>query len=282
MKETTKKKLANWTRGILSVLLFAYIVFAFIFTDRLYASETLNNVVVNINSSEKSRFVTEESIISEISIPLTDPRNNTPFPIHNIERALKDVVNIEDANVTRSSLGNIHIDVTPMIPVARVFDPDGYSYYINRDGKKLQADITYHIDVPIITGHVDDGRLAAQELLPLMKFISSDSLWNSLTSAIKVDSHHDVILIPQIKGHVVNLGNCHDRNLANKFDRLKTFYRKVMPMVGWNYYDTVSVKYNGQIVATKAQKRLPTPELQFELIDSEEVDLDNLDTTPST
>lgn len=30
-----------------------------------------------------------------------------------------------------------------------------------------------------------------------------------------------------------------------------------MPVKGWNYYDTVSVKWNGRVVATRRTKRLP-------------------------
>ena len=79
--------------------------------------------------------------------------------------------------------------------------------------------------------------------------------------------------MPVIRGHVVNLGDT--SLIANKFDRLKVFYREVMPVKGWNFYDTVSVKWRGQIVASRREKKLgdialDTRESEFDFIDDVE------------
>ncbi len=56
-------------------------------------------------------------------------------------------------------------------------------------------------------------------------------------------------------------------------------YRKVLPVKGWLYYDTISVKYSGQVVATRAKKRDMPQIAAKELIDPEEETLDNMLTT---
>ena len=33
------------------------------------------------------------------------------------------------------------------------------------------------------------------------------------------------------------------------------FYREVLPVKGWNYYDTISVKWRGRVVATRREKK---------------------------
>ena len=53
-------------------------------------------------------------------------------------------------------------------------------------------------------------------------------------------------------GHVVNIGNA--SGYENKFAKLKLFYSEVMPKRGWNTFDTISVKWNHQIVATRRSK----------------------------
>ena len=47
-----------------------------------------------------------------------------------------------------------------------------------------------------------------------------------------------------------------------------------MPIKGWNYYDTISVKWRGQIVATRQEKSLPEPLIRFDRADDEIYDED--------
>jgi cell division protein FtsQ len=58
--------------------------------------------------------------------------------------------------------------------------------------------------------------------------------------------------VPNISGHVINIGSAD--GFENKFAKLMQFYRQVMPKKGWDTYDTISVKWNHQIVATRRVK----------------------------
>ena len=67
-----------------------------------------------------------------------------------------------------------------------------------------------------------------------------------------VRDSNNVYIVPCILGHVVNIG--HIDNLDNKFAKLREFYTKVMPEKGWLYYDTISLKFSHQVVATRRVK----------------------------
>lgn len=193
--------------------------------------------------------------------------DNTDLPasrinLQKIENSLNKVVNIESATVERMPDNTIRLIVVPMIPVARVFDFKGNSYYINRDGKRLTANARYHLDVPVISGNFDSIHSPAA-LIPLIEYIGRDPDWNAITSQIMVDpSTRDVLLIPLIRGHVVNLGDTSD--IPDKLRRIKTMYHKVMPLKGWEFYDTLSVKWGGQVVATRRVKSIPEPAIRFD------------------
>lgn len=249
------------------------------------ALDRVTGVEINVTGSDRTgrNFVTVDGISSELTDMPSDTTLVSQVDLRGIERRLCDVVNIETARVTCSQTGRIHIDVVPMIPVARVFANDGSSYYINRAGKRLTADARYHVDVPVVTGDLGrNGNVAAVDLLPLMQYIAGDSLLNSLTTSLKVTPKGDVLLVPSIRGHVVNLGDPRDGNTADKFDRLLTMYRKVLPVKGWLYYDTISVKFAGQVVATRAKKRAAPQITEKELVDPEEDTLDNMLTTDAS
>ena len=273
---------AAWVQGVLAAILLCYLVFAFMITDHLYANQRVQGIEVKFNSKTPQNFISKQNILDEIDVLHIDSQLVAAVSLSEIETKLKNFINIEDAMVTRTPQGIIQIAVTPVIPVARVFNASGDSYYINRQGKKITADARYHIDVPVITGHIDDSVLNATELLPLLEYIDNDPLWNSLTTALKVEKDKDVILIPNIKGHVVNLGNATDGNYEDKFQRLKIMYREIIPHKGWQYYDTISLKFAGQVVASRAKKRKIESDLKYELIDSEEVSLDNMNTNAET
>ena len=190
-------------RCALSVVLTAYLIFALGMSHDMAALDRVTGVEINVldtGSHHGKNFVTVDGISSEIGDLPTDTTLLSKVDIRGIERRLDEVVNIETAQVTRSQTGRIHIDVMPMIPVARVFSSDGTSYYINRAGKRLTADARYHVDVPVVTGDIDrNGKIATVDLLPLMHYVASDSLLNSLTTSLKVTSAGDVILIPAIQ-----------------------------------------------------------------------------------
>lgn len=241
-------------RCIISIVLIAYIIVA-VAWSRMQASAALcSGVEIVVNDSVRSRFVTGKEIAREIGdLPVyADSTLLSSINIDSIERILSKIDKIEDVNCVVTTAGKIRISVNPLQPVARVFDGTG-SYYINKIGKRISATARYHSDVPVITGHFDSV-FQPKDLLPLVNYLSNDSAWNSLVTYIKAENPRNIILIPLIHGHVINIGDMN--NLDNKFYRLTRAYKEVLPVKGWDYYDTLSVKWRGQLVATRRAKRL--------------------------
>ena len=119
--------------------------------------------------------------------------------------------------------------------------------------------------------------------LPLLSRIGNDSAWNALVAQIMVEPrHHDVILIPMIRGHVINLGDTSD--IDNKLSRVMTMYRRVLPLKGWTFYDTLNVKWRGQVVATRRVKSIPEPLIRFdqEGDETDDEDVNSMLTSVST
>ena len=183
-----------------------------------------------------------------------------------LQTHLSRISNFESVHCMMTSKGNLRITVVPMIPELRVFDGDD-SYYVNKDGKRIKADARFYADVPVARGHFTD-RFPATSILPVVRFVRSDSALRNIVAMFEAHSPSDIMLIPRIAGHVVNFGDTLD--LDRKRRALMAFYRKVMPYKGWETYDTVSVKFRGQIVASRRDKGLP----QHSGVAEEEVDLE--------
>ncbi|MBR5333043.1 MAG: hypothetical protein IKV32_07095 [Muribaculaceae bacterium] len=258
--------------AILSVLLIVYMVVAFTYTTRRAQESLCKGVDIVVHDQGGLEFVTVDDISHEIQ------NENGQFltkkvgeiNTHKIETQLNAIDKIERANCVFFNNSRLRIDVMPLVPVARIFDDKG-SYYINREGKKMIADPRYRVDVPIVVGNFDK-QFPAVSILPLLSYITNDSTWNSLVSSVKISPRNrDIIIVPMIKGHVINFGDT--TMIENKFARIKTMYKEVLPVKGWNFYDTISVKWRGQVVATRYKKNKRNNTATFaDSIDYEAVD----------
>lgn len=248
-----KERLYKWLFAAGTILLIGYLIFIGIYSTRTMEQRLCEGIYIQVIDSANQKFVTTEELTNELG-QLPFIARQTPVNRINTDSLylhLSLIDKIENVEVMRLTDGSIRIVVEPMRPVARVFEPDR-SYYINKDGKKISADARYRIDVPVVKGHFTDTLFTAKHLIPLVKYISQNERWNSLVTMIEVKSPHDIFIIPAIREIVFNIGE--PDNFDSKFKRMERMLDEVLPTKGWNFYDTISVKWDGQIVATRRNK----------------------------
>lgn len=260
---------------IMSIIMVAYIGFAMTLTVRMAADDTITGLDI-VLSDPNSRFVNMHDVrletgLNEDSLILC---KRVDFDLGALEDRLNASDKLQDANVTLRSNGHIHVDVTPMVPVARVFEPGKPSYYINVSGKQISAELRYHVDVPVLVGNFDSIH-PAKRLLPLLDYIAGHPSVSAIVATVTQEADGNIIIVPNIVGHVVNFGDT--SRVDEKFALLREYYRKVAPVKGWLTYDTIAVKWRGQVVATRRKKvvhdvQLPVVEEQtgeFDINDNE-------------
>ena len=217
------------------------------------SKEELCKVVeVQVINADSTSFVTPQGVISDLKgqgVKLVGKRMGD-INASDVEEALRMSPYLENADLVKCQNGKVLIRVSQLVPVLRVFDGED-SYYLNRSGKRMAATRFYHCDVPIVQGHFTK-QYPATRLLPLIDYVENDTLLRSLVTMFQVRDTNNIILVPNFSGHVVNIGNAD--GFENKFAKLKLFYSEVLPKKGWNTYDTISVKWNHQIVATRRVK----------------------------
>lgn len=231
-------------------------------------------IVINSGDPAATRFLTPEAVKRELG---TLSHQYSRIPLYaidtdSLERHLNSVNNFESVEVVRTADGKLRVSVIPMIPEARVFTSTE-TYYINKDGKRLDAHAEYFADLPVVKGNFT-RRMPAAGVLPVTRYVAGDSLLRNLITMVEYNSPTNIILVPRIRGHVINLGDT--TRMKEKFDNLVLFYKKVMPYKGWDSYDTISLKFRGQIVASRADKRAAVHSLAVDTegIDPEEASLD--------
>lgn len=225
----------------------------------------LEGNAVEVIDREKVGFVTAKTITRQLMEMLPDTITAVAYDevdLADIQRYLNALDNIERASVVRLANDRLRVQVWPMKPVARIWPDNAPSYYVNRDGKRIKASSRYRLDVPQVSGRFDSLR-SEMALLPLLDALASDSDFDRYITLVDAADTANIILFPAVRGHVVNLGSAD--NVDTKLSRLRTFYCRVLPVKGWEYYDTISVKFDHQIVATRRHRKLP--DLSVKIID---------------
>lgn len=244
------KLILKW---LILLALLSYIAIASMWAIDYAEQQTLDDIVINIDKNSPTKFVTKEGVVQKLG-KTADKIKHTPIAelnIEKLERQLSQDNSFENVECYITSDNKLQIDIVPMIPEIRVFSPDGKSYYINKDGKRIDTGNEFFMDVPVVTGNFDQ-KFPAKNILPVTRHIAADDYLKNLITMIEVKSATNILLYPCIKGQVINIGDTTE--LTKKFDNLTLFYRKVMNHKGWETYDTISVKFRNQIVATRRDK----------------------------
>lgn len=240
------------TKWLILTALFTYITAITIWAHGEASRHACQGIDVTIASTHRVDSVTIHGVKYELS-KFSKKIEGTQLERINtkeIENYLRQLSNFENVECTLTTDGMLAVSVVPMIPEIRVFDKDK-SYYINKDGKLIESKANFFVDVPVVCGNFSET-FPAKSLLPVTRFIQNDPTLRQLVGMVEARNADNIILVPRIHGHVINLGDT--TRLGEKRRALMTFYRKVIPYKGWEEYDTISVKFKGQIVATRRHK----------------------------
>lgn len=251
MEQTTpiKTTIAKWC--VLSLLL-AYAVGMAVWANAESDRHVCTGIDINIKGDSKVEDVTRQGVMAQLSRyprKIVGQHFNSVNTL-DIENYLKGFSNFENVECVLNAKGHLVVDIVPMVPEIRIFDGNR-SYYVNKDGIWIAATAEFFTDVPVVQGHFNK-QFPPTYVLPLTRFITSDPDMNRIASYVVAVDRDNLMIVPRIAGHIINFGDT--TRLAAKRDALLTAYRNILPYRGWETYDTISVKFRNQIVATRRNK----------------------------
>lgn len=268
-------------KAAICLLLLCYVAFAFAFAHKEASESICRNIDLRIVGNTLPDSILRQGVESQLSkykFPLIGAKRKD-VDLQKLEDYLGHFSNFESVECSWNPDNRLRITIEPIRPEVRVFMEGAKSFYINRAGKRIEADAEFFIDVPVLLAAKGTDQ-ALPAALAVIRYASAHPELNQLIAAYKVDGANDVILLPRIQGHVVNFGD--SNRLAEKGAALLTAYRQILPAKGWQTYDTISVKFRNQIVATRRDKSaLHQIEEDDDAIDLEEATLPEIAATPT-
>lgn len=240
-------------KTVLCLVLVGYVAFAFAFVHEENARRKCQGIDLRIVGNTLPDSVMQQGVNSQLSKyrhKLKGERLDK-INLEKLENYLSNFSNFESVECSFNPDSRLRITIAPIKPEVRVFSDKGRSFYINRFGKRIDADAEFFVDVPVLIAP-QKYESCIPTALSVIKFVGEDKDFNQLVAGYKIDGPSDIIIIPRLQGHVINFGD--STRLSEKKAALLAAYKKVLPSKGWNTYDTISVKFKNQIVATRRDK----------------------------
>lgn len=253
----------RWIVKRLIWVLAAFVLFLIVLGAIQYKRKSfVNNLKIKIiEDKEGNRFVNAEDVKSILFNNFghyVEGQTVEKINIEATEAALESDLFIKEADVYVDALNNVNITVVQRVPILRVLDMSGESYYLDDSGRRVPFSTKYTSRTIVATGEIGaftEGYLEIREnrlnqLYKLTKNILENPFLTLQIEQIHLNKEGEVILVPKLGNHKILFGKP-DLNVKDKLFRLRTFYEKGLAYEGWEKFKTINLTYDNQVVAKR-------------------------------
>lgn len=240
------------------MLVIAVVAVGFIgFVEKQQADMVCRAINISIDNQLGNYFIDEKDVMDIVTNDDDEKVIGSSFSginLKHIEQKLEYHEFIYNAEVHKDLKGNLNVKVFQTRPVARIAYAGKADKYINHLGEIIPVSAKYTSRVMLVSGYVSQHLQGSnlwesdygRKFMTLVEYINADSFWKAMVAQLEIDNRGNVKIYTQVGKQVLDFGQ--PENLESKFKRLNIFYDKILPSKGWNTYETVSVKFENQIV----------------------------------
>jgi len=165
---------------------------------------------------------------------------------------------VEAAKVYTDMDGVITVEISQRRPLMRIINNVNQDYYIDEHGLKIPLSDNFTAKVLVANGVIDEPFLGkvdtlkyqlTKDLFKTASYISKDSLWSAQIGELYVNSQREIELVPRVGNQRILLGTAD--SLETKLANLRAFYKQAIPLVGWDAYRVINIKYPNQVIGVR-------------------------------
>ena len=248
-------KLNDKTKNVGIVL---FLVVSIAFAEWRKSTLVCTQISLQISNQDGNKFIDLQDVNDLVSDFGTRPVVGGKLihtSLKTIEVAVKNNNFVERVGVAKNHAGVLKIHVSQTVPIARVFTKDS-SFYLTRTGAVIPLSNKYTSRVLLVRGlggknflkGMENKDSKIHEFLSFFDYIDKDDFLRKQVAEVHVKEDGDITIFPQVTKQIIEFGE--PIRIVDKFERLKIFYKKVLPEKGWNHYDRVNLKYKNQIICS--------------------------------
>lgn len=226
---------------------------------------------ISIHADSENAFLTNEELHEKLKRAgfLFQGQTREQLKTEEIEKFISGISQVKKVEVFQFLDGSWKIDVDMRIPIARIFNKYGATFYLDEEGFTMDVTPSHTARVLIFSGEIKDrnSSISVNEIINndslisirklddiyrISSYVCNDPLFHSLIGQVHLKKSGDFVLIPLVGDQKIIFGSAYsDREVEEKFKKLKIFYNEAMPYEGWDTYREISLKFDGQIVCKK-------------------------------
>lgn len=182
--------------------------------------------------------------------------------LQEIEAMLDSKSAIKKSEVYTTKDGTLHVMIFQRKPVVRFMSSKG-GWYADETGYMFPLQKNYTSRVLVVDGDIpvrpgDDFKGMPKnaketkwmnDILALVDYISGHKQWNEAITQIHLDNAGKIVLVPRKGKEKFIFGR--PEEFDKKFSKIENYYKYIVPAKGEDFYSSVNVSFDGQIVCKK-------------------------------
>ena len=258
MTEKRKISVRKIMQFVVTIIVAVGCVVAVAYASKSESVKYIKNVDVNIKNENKCHFIDKQQVMDLLVNDRHVDIKHIPagkLDLHGMEEIVSANPWVGNSEIYVDNAHNLHINLTQRVPVARVFEEDGNSYYLDTALSTMPLSDNYIYYTTVVTNVpvLKDDSLSKSlkgQIVHFVRNIERDTFWNAQVSQIIMTPEHTFELVPVLGHQRILIGDT--SLLQEKLSNLFAFYKSVLNRIGWDKYDVIDVRYKGQVVATPA------------------------------
>lgn len=257
----------NKLRNLLLWLVIAgYMFVALSFVRKEGTGLKCTGIGVWIRDSLERQFVVPRDITGLLEQPGDSIRGRSfsDLDLSVLEAKLRSDPAIRTAEIYATIDGELRVEVSQRVPIARIIDRDMHQYYVDGRGCCIPVSHRFSERVLVMNGNIGgalheagslDGmpegkaKTGMKELLELAGYLYADPFLRAQIEQIYVNGRGELEMVPRLGAHIILFGDPLD--YRRKLFKLEAVYREGFRYRGWNQYETINLKYRNQVICTK-------------------------------
>lgn len=188
-----------------------------------------------------------------------DGYNARDVELYTIETILEQNSHVANAEAFIDRKSVVHVQVDLKEPILRVLLKDSRGYYVSENGDVVDWSPNYTPRLIVASGnvpkynHKDSLSIGGQNSLKTLSYLVSEinkmSYLQSIVDEIIYNSENNIELVSKIGEARVLIGDTTD--LVDKLERFSLFHTEAYPIVGWDKYRVIDVRFKDKVYCRK-------------------------------
>lgn len=215
---------------------------------------------VAFTDNQPFRMLDEQEIVAALwpATEQTHPVGKyiSSIRLYALEKQLKRNPWVLNADIYFDEQRILHVDVQQRSPVARLFSPDGNSFYMDDSLSILPLKPSDVVELPVFTNFMIDpsgpkqaDTLLMQRIVGLSAVIRKDPFWMAQIEQVNINPDASFEMVTQWGDQLVSLGT--GSNWTAMLGKLKQLYQHLAAENGWTKYGSIDLQFKDQVVCVK-------------------------------